>query len=24
VPLGLDTPVKEFYRQLTPIERAPD
>ena len=24
VPLGLDTPVKEFYRRLTPIERAPD
>jgi heptaprenylglycerol acetyltransferase len=24
VPLGLDTPVKEFYRQLTPIERASD
>jgi acetyltransferase-like isoleucine patch superfamily enzyme len=24
VPLGLDTPVKEFYRQLTPIGRAPD
>jgi acetyltransferase-like isoleucine patch superfamily enzyme len=21
VPLGLDTPVKEFYRRLTPIER---
>jgi acetyltransferase-like isoleucine patch superfamily enzyme len=24
VPLGLDTPVKEFYRQLTPIERVSD
>jgi heptaprenylglycerol acetyltransferase len=24
VPLGLDTPVKEFYRHLTPIERASD
>jgi acetyltransferase-like isoleucine patch superfamily enzyme len=24
VRLGLDTPVKEFCRQLTPIERAPD
>jgi acetyltransferase-like isoleucine patch superfamily enzyme len=24
VPLGLDTPVKEFYRQLTPIGHASD
>ena len=24
VPLGLDTPVKEFYRQLTPIARSSD
>jgi acetyltransferase-like isoleucine patch superfamily enzyme len=24
VPLGLDTPVKEFYRHLTPIERVSD
>jgi acetyltransferase-like isoleucine patch superfamily enzyme len=24
VPLGLDTPIKEFYQQLTPIERASD
>ena len=24
VPLGLDTPVKEFYRRLTPIGRASD
>jgi acetyltransferase-like isoleucine patch superfamily enzyme len=24
VPLGLETPVKEFYRQLTPIGRSPD
>src|SRR5256885_7902118 len=23
VPLGLDTPVKEFYRRFTPIQRAP-
>jgi acetyltransferase-like isoleucine patch superfamily enzyme len=21
VPLGLDTPIKDFYRQLTPIQR---
>jgi len=24
VPLGLDTPVKDFYRRLTPIERTSD
>jgi acetyltransferase-like isoleucine patch superfamily enzyme len=24
VPLGLDTPIKEFFRRLTPIERTPD
>jgi acetyltransferase-like isoleucine patch superfamily enzyme len=24
VPLGLDTPVKDFYRQLTPIQRTSD
>jgi len=24
IPLGLDTPVKEFYRRLTPIEAPPD
>ena len=24
VPLGIDTPIKEFYRRLTPIERAHD
>jgi acetyltransferase-like isoleucine patch superfamily enzyme len=24
VPLGLDTPVKDFYRQLTPIQRSSD
>jgi heptaprenylglycerol acetyltransferase len=23
VPLGLDTPIKEFYRRLTPIDSAP-
>jgi hypothetical protein len=21
VPLGLDTPIKDFYRRLTPIQR---
>jgi acetyltransferase-like isoleucine patch superfamily enzyme len=24
IPLGLDTPIKEFYRRLTPIEAPPD
>jgi heptaprenylglycerol acetyltransferase len=24
VPLGLDTPVKDFFRQLTPIQRSSD